>query len=223
MDRLIKFWGGEYDEYPLVHAEDGFYLEEPYPFDLHLFPKPWLGDLTRGKLFLLHLSPGLSKAEADFEKKRPEFRKALRANLLGRTPHLLLDPAFKAHPGRAAVEATLKGVASRDVLHRHMVQMFLVPYHHKNLGGDAATSALARRFSTRDDMQNFVNGNLAPRARAGEITLIVVDGAAEWGLSAADECETIVVYDAAEAKAGLVTPKTRGGKAARRQLAALAD
>lgn len=213
MDRLIKFWGGDYAEPPFVHAEDGFYVRKPYPLPFDLMPQPWRGDMFQSKVFLLRLAPPMSKPIADYEKGSAAFRKALKTNLLGRTPHLLLDPAFKDHPESAGFAAALKGLAARDLLQAHVSEIFLLPYHHKDAASDAKARKLIADFPTCDDMRNFVALNLAPRARAGEIALIVQEGADLWGFSPADESADIVIVG------GTADGKKRAGEAIKRQLA----
>ncbi len=215
MDRLIKFWGGDYAEPPYVHAEDGFYVRKPYPLPFELMPQPWRGDMFQSKVFLLRPAPALSKAIADYEKSSAAFRSALKMNLLGRTPHLLLDPAFQDHPESAGYAAALKGLAPRERLRAQIAEIFLLPYHHKDVVGDAKAQKLIDIFPTCDDMRNFVTLNLAPRARAGEITVIVLEGAKIWGFSPSDECADIVI-----AAADGVSGKSRAGQAIKRQLAA---
>jgi hypothetical protein len=215
LDRLIKFWGGDYAEPPHVHAEDGFYVRKPYPLPFDLMPQPWRGDMFQSKVFLLRLAPALSKPIADYEKKSAAFRKALKINLLGRTPHLLLDSAFADHPESAGTAALLKGLAPRARLAAHVSEIFLLPYHHKDVAADAKARKLIEAFPTCDDMRNFVMLNLAPRARAGEITLVVLEGAEIWGFSPPDACTDIVLADE-----GALGGKSRAGQAIKRQLAA---
>lgn len=81
MDRLIKFWGGDYAEPPYVHAEDGFYVRKPYPLPFDLMPQPWRGDMFQSKVFLLRLAPALSKPTADYEKSSAAFRQAIKRQL----------------------------------------------------------------------------------------------------------------------------------------------
>lgn len=215
MDRLIKFWGGDYAEPPFVHAEDAFYVEKPHPLPFELMPQPWRGDMFNAKIFLLRLAPPMSKPIADYETGSAAFRKMLKTNLLGRTPHFLLDPAFKDHPESAGFAASLKGLAPRERLQAQVAEIFLLPYHQKDAGQNAKALALIEAFPTCDDMRNFVNGNLAPRARAGEIAVIVQEGATVWGFAAADECADIVI-----AKSGEIGGKSPAGQAIKRQLAA---
>jgi hypothetical protein len=81
VDRLIKFWGGDYAEPPYVHAEDGFYVRKPYPLPFDLMPQPWRGDMFQSKVFLLRLAPALSKPTADYEKSSAAFRQAIKRQL----------------------------------------------------------------------------------------------------------------------------------------------
>lgn len=215
MDRLIKFWGGDYAEPPYVHAEDGFYVRKPYPLPFDLMPQPWRGDMFRSKVFLLRLAPALSKPIADYEKSSAAFRQALKGNLLGRTPHFLLDPAFQDHPESAGYAASLKGLAPRERLRAQISEIFLLPYHHKGVADDPKAQKLIEKFPTCDDMRNFAGLNLAPRARAGEITLIVLEGAEIWGFAPSDACADIVL-----AEDGSLAGKSRAGQAIKRQLAA---
>ena len=215
MDRLIKFWGQEFSQPPYVHPEDSFYLDENGPFELGLLPQPWVGDLVNAKVFVLLLNPGLSGKEIEIEKENVKFRQALKTNLLGKSPNLFLDGDFHNHPGRLWMETHLKGVASLEVLRRYVALLELVPYHSK----DFRAYSLADRLPTCEDMRNFVHLNLAPRARAGELTLIVQRAAKQWGFSPADECENIIVYQGGECRGGYMTANTRGGQAIKRQLA----
>lgn len=215
MDRLIKFWGGDFAERPYIHAEDGFYVRKPYPLPFDLMPQPWRGEMFQSKVFLLRLAPVMSKPIADYEAGSAAFRKALKINLLGRTPHFLLGPDFKDHPERTGFAASLKGLAPQARLAQHVAEIFLLPYHHKGVAGDPKAQKLIETFPTCDDMRNFAALNLAPRARAGEVSIIVLEGAALWGFSASDECADIVI-----AEDGLGSGKNRAAQAIKRQLSA---
>ncbi len=214
MDRLIKFWGGDFAEPPYIHAEDGFYVRKPYPLPFDLMPQPWRGQMFQSKVFLLRLAPGMSKLIADYEAGSAAFRKALKINLLGRTPHFLLEPGFKDHPESAGFAAALKGLAPHARLLNHVAEIFLLPYHHKGVAGDAKAQKWIETFPTCDDMRNFAKLNLAPRARAGEIAVIVLEGAALWGFAPSDECADIVIAE--EGLGG----KSRAAQTIKRQLSA---
>lgn len=78
---------------------------------------PYVGDLHRADIFLLHLSPGFHFTDYYAEWEVPTFRRRLIRNLRQELdglefPFVFLDPEFCWHPGFRWWEEKLRDVAT---------------------------------------------------------------------------------------------------------------
>jgi hypothetical protein len=169
----ISFWRrlGEHH----VHPEDRSFIAGPN-FETSILPQPWVGPLLGADIFVLQLNPGLDGAEVEYEQSRADFRDALKANLHGQAANVFLDPLFRDHPGTAWVRRILGANAGADAATR-ICMIELVPYHSRS-GGVAR--AVASRLPSTAMMREWVHSQLAPRARRGEVVLIVQRAARAW-------------------------------------------
>lgn len=189
---------------------------------------PFVGSLSRAKVFLLMLNPGLSPTDYFGEFEQPAYRSALQDNLAQKAnrqfPFLFLNPHFSWHAGFGYWHTKLKSVlealsVARGVTHyetlrraaRLIASVELLPYH-------SATFDLSRQRLTSlpsvEVARTFVE-ELSVRAGRGEVTIVVARSAAVWGLAPS---RNIVVYSGPEARSAHLTVRSRGGQAILRQL-----
>jgi len=208
---LVDYWSKLGNS--LVHPDD-FGLVDPTQFCIDQLPIPWVGNLMKANAFVLMLNPRYSDEDKRYELKNPEFRKAVNANLSGCVPIYSFQSQFQTYPGYAWA----RRVYGHDVLQEcanSVCQINLVPYHSAE--GGVATR-ISGKLPTSLAIQRFVLGNLVPRARRGEIGLVVARSSRGWGIDASMECECIVVYKDGETRGAYQTGVTRGGKLIRRFL-----
>jgi hypothetical protein len=184
---------------------------------------PFVGSLSRAKVFLLMLNPGLSPTDYFGEFEQPAYRQALRNNLFQSEemefPFLFLNPHFSWHDGfrywhtklRSVVEAlrAVWAVPYYEALRRAsrlIASVELLPYH------SAMFDLSKRRLSSIPSVrvaQDFVH-ELSVRANRGEVTIVVARSSAMWKLMPS---ANVVVYSGAEARSAHLTVSSRGGKA----------
>lgn len=194
-------------------------------FHFSLLPVPYVGNLSTASVFILLLNPGFNPIDYYGEFRRPEFLPALQQNLkqdLGTKdfPFLYLNPEFCWHSAYGWWEGKLSDVirAVADGRHRgkylralkevsqRIAAIELVPYHSthyigRNLGGRLPSAQVAR---------NWVRTSLVPRARAGDVTVVVTRQIAMWGIK--EIPGRIVCYGAHEARSAHLSKGSRGGK-----------
>ncbi|KAF0120677.1 MAG: hypothetical protein FD152_4074 [Xanthobacteraceae bacterium] len=68
-------------------------------------------------------------------------------------------------------------------------------------------------------IQKFVRHSLLPRARRGEVALIVARSSALWGFSGEREDQNVLIYQGSETRRAYVTSGSRGGALLRQRLA----
>jgi hypothetical protein len=197
---------------------------------LGLLPMPFIGDLRRASIYVLSLNPGLGPTDYYGEYEVPEYRNALLANLKQRfdqttLPFVFLDPRYSWHGGFAWWHGKLSKViaqlaarwqvpfgSARASLAAELASIELLPYHSAKFhdaGGwlqNLGSVALAKTF-----VKEFV----LPRVERGEAIAIVTRQARLWELP---ERPGVVQYDARQAQAAHLTPKSPGGRAILDQL-----
>ncbi len=208
-------------------------FRDPDDADFHfsLLPVPFIGDLRHADIFILLLNPGVDPADYYAEYKQPTFRRALVRNLKqelrgAQYPFFCLDPQFCWSSGYAWWEGKLKKVVQalakkkcrgqyRTALRavsRRIAAIELVPYHSDHFDGGATEKNLpSARWA-----QQWVEKFLAPRARRGEILIVVTRSIKDWRLS--EVAGRIVCYERGETRGASLTPRSRGGKAILRRL-----
>lgn len=168
----------------------------------------------------MQLNPGYSGPEDRIERCNADFSKALRENLKGTLDNLFLDDRFSDHPGRAWTERIFGGTATLEVIREQVALIELVPYHSKkrprklrHLANHLASSLLVKRF---------LHENLLPRAKKGEIGVVIQRSTTEWECQGMPDTPHFVAYvkNAAGKNplGGYLTPSTLGGQVIRRHV-----
>jgi hypothetical protein len=207
-----------------AHRSDEFGSGGDSRLHYGLLPVPFIGDLATADIFVLLLNPGLSAGDYFGEYEVPAFRQALLDNLqqagTSEYPFFYLNPAFGWHSGfqwwntklagvidRAAARWGLSYAAARHRVANRLAAIELVPYHSARF---SPSSARPTRLKSAELAREYVHQQLVPRARAGQLTIIVTRHAKSWGLPAADH---IVTYTGQLARGALLTPDSQGGAA----------
>jgi hypothetical protein len=110
------------------------------------------------------------------------------------------------------------GVQYQDA-QRHVAQRLamieLIPYASTTM-----PSGTLLRLPSAKTARNYVFEELLPRAKRGDLALIVTRQAATWALGSAGEREGMVVYDRYQARGASLSPASPGGNAILRRLRA---
>lgn len=191
---------------------------------LGLVPVPFAGDLATATVVILLQNPGLSPHDYFGEYMVPKYRDAsigsLHQQFRGSTHKFIyLDPQFAWHSGFTWWHGKLRGIiqvlstewgvsfsaARRDVANRLAV-LELVPYH----SADARPAMrFARQLTSVRLALAYLQDVLVPRARAGDLALIVTRQVAMWQLG---QNSGAVLYTGNEARAAHLTPASAGGQ-----------
>lgn len=199
---------------------------------LGLLPVPYAGDLAKADIFILLLNPGFDTVDIYGENDVSDFREAttrmLNQDLANEEfPFIFLNPKFcwsggyrwwerKLHDV-AATYANTKGVSYLEALRvvsQHLVAIELIPYHSAS-----SPPGAVRKAPSAIEAQRFVKEVILPRARLGQVTVIVTRQAATWGLTASKGEPGIVVYDGGHARGASLSTNSAGGQAILRRLA----
>jgi hypothetical protein len=167
-DHLIEYWSVLDGQTQTVHPDDQAVLPQGQ-FAIDLQPLPWNGPLRSACAYILLLNPGLKPTDHEYEQ-RPEFREALRFNLTGNSPYLYLQSRFADRPGNDWARL-LFGWDIGDAHADKICVIQLVPYHSQD-GGPA--NRVAQHLHSSKKSIRFVHDWLVPRAKAGEIGLILL-------------------------------------------------
>lgn len=202
-DDLIAYWSQLGSG--TVHPDDGPYIGSQN-FATTLCPIPWAGPIKGAKVYLLFLNPGLSPEDLAWESDNADFSSVLRANIReGSQPYFYLLDRFYAHPGHRWARATF----GSDIQERHAERFCvvqLVPYHSDD-GGYARS--IATGLPSSKAARQFVRDTLVPKARAGQIGLVVARSSKLWQIEGEDDC--LVIYRGGECRRAFQTSGTRGG------------
>lgn len=209
---LVKFWSSLGAD--TIHPSDISSLHANR-FEHRLVPLPWAGPINTASVFVLMLNPGLSPEDIPYENSRAEFVKALRQNLGGELPYLYFVRGFEDHPGHRWARGTFGWDLNASDAENFCV-LQLVAYHLIN--GDPAR-AIAGKLPSSLAIQKFVRQSVLPRARRGEVALIVARSSALWGFSVEREDQNVLIYNSAEARRAYLTAGSRGGALLRQRLA----
>jgi hypothetical protein len=175
-DHLIEYWSALDGQ--TVHPAD----RETLPleqFATSLQPLPWNGLLRSARAYILMLNPGVPRdgTTRDYEyEQRREFHEALRSNLRGDSPYLYRQSRFADHPGYSWAGEWLGSDISEAEANKICV-MQLVAYHSKD---NKPARRAARHLASCQESIRFVREWLVPRAKEGEIKLIVARAAKLW-------------------------------------------
>jgi hypothetical protein len=174
--------------------------------DPSLLPQPYVGDLATADIFVVYLNPGLSTDDWKWDQDE-SFRDSRMRTIQQRNPTFeFLDPQFSCHPG-SKWWAGILGATKRDGLASRMAAIEFYPYHSKRF----ANLSWQRALPSFRAASSFVNDNLVPRARLGDICLIIARGARFLKSDCAGE--TCVVYRGPQCRGAYLSPSTVGGRA----------
>lgn len=185
-DALFWFWRSV-RRHPHVHPADNKYLKaEKHRFELRVLASPWHGPLKTAPVVLAYVNPGLSRR--DFHDARIPTRRAhMVAHYSGTRPLR----ALSEHPtGVRWTAQRLKHMGDYEAL-RQLVAIFeLIPYHSRSF-----SSGLAHILPSAEMARRHLREVLMPQAKAGKRFLIVARARKHWGVSWADECDTLRIVE----------------------------
>ena len=181
-------------------SADGFGDDGGRAFHTGLLPMPYLGNISKARVFLCSLNPSVGPHDYFGEHHVDEYREALLANLKqdpeARFP--FLDPAHAWHGGSAYWAPRLRGVtervkdclglSSRETLRvcaEHIAVLELVPYHSANF---KMTRRSLDALESTALIRDFVFGELLPRHRSKDCKLIVLRSRNRW-LRSREKCQ----------------------------------
>ena len=223
-----------FDGYPHLRDQlnfDGFIKSKRFdPKDEHfhfsLLPVPYAGNLEKSDIFILLLNPGFAPSDYHGEYQHRDFKKALQQNLEQdfrgvEYPFLYLNPRFCWHGAYRWWEAKLRSIVQEVAneqyegrylnalksVSRRVSAIELVPYHSAHFRGGAKWTNLPSAQAAK----TWVHNSLAPRAKNGEIVIVVTRKIDVWGIKPLSK--RIVCYDGLEARAAHLTSNSRGGAA----------
>lgn len=215
---LLAFWQAlAANEF--VHPADAQVLRaRKHALKTEHLPVPWWGALTAARAFLLFLNPGFDPA-TDLESAKDPVMVALRRRRLA--GERVEREVMAHHRGRASAfeawfDRKLRGVCTADAIVNDLCVLNLVAYKSTTFRDHKLIDLLPSSKLIR----RVVTDELAPRARAGELMLVVVRQARQWGFSVTEQSDTLRVLDPkSEARGGYLTEKTEHGKLLRAFLA----
>ena len=221
MNELVKFWrefrdGGE----NCLHPEDRRFFrfclnpppDDPKHTHLNMLPAPYRGHLETADIFVCFLNPGFNPKDREYAID-PEFRQ-LRLNTLYQENWSseyrvdLFNPELSEHPGHQWLSSHFGELFTKELSDRLAI-LQAYPYNSNKFGN----WAFQRNLPSVKQMRSFVQGSLVPRARHGEVLLIVARGARLLGFDTEYSCEiNLLIYGGGERRGAFMTPATRGGK-----------
>lgn len=165
---------------------------------LRLVPLPYMGDLTRARVVILMLNPGLSATDYYAEREVPSFKETVLANLhqdFSNTayPFFALDPQFAWHSGNVYWQEKLGSIITTMARHwdcrpyearrrvsRRIAALELFPYHSTSSGISARRRS--RMHSVKLSMEYA--HRLAAQATNGarKVLVVVTRQHDQWGL-----------------------------------------
>ncbi len=215
---LLDFWR-RLPADAFVHPDDDEVLRShKHGLNTNHLPGPWWGALTTARAFLLFLNPGYNPA-TDLESANDPMMMSLRRRRLA-GEHVERE-VMARHRGRgSAFEAwfdrKLRGVCTADAIEKDLCVLNLVAYKSTTF----RDHKLVKLLPSSTLIRQVVTDDLAPRARAGKLMLVVVRQARKWGFSVADQSSTLRVLDpTSEARGGHLTENTEHGRLLRAFLA----
>ncbi|MBZ5531215.1 MAG: hypothetical protein LAO20_07275 [Acidobacteriia bacterium] len=200
---------------------------EDHRFHLSLVPVPYAGNLAKADIFILLLNPGFDFVDYYGESRVLEFRQRIKQNLRQEFdgiefPFLYLDPEFCWHGGFVWWEKKFRDVATkiaaekfggryldalRDLAHR-VAAVELIPYHSISF----RDHGLLKDLPSINQARRFAQAELAPRAKKGDVTIIVTRQSKVWGLGES-KSRNIVPYEGGLTRGASLGSLTPGGKA----------
>lgn len=223
MPSIVRFWEDFIaDVPPFVHAADRPLLERMRAqltsgtyVHLALAPEPYSGDLRNADIFILNANPGFGGTEYVEQYGNPNFRDRLVRTIrqdfeTTEYPHVYFDPNYAGSAGYRWWTRHLRGVAPAEILARRVATLDLFPYHSKEFNYGSWFKDLPSVVA----IKRYVREDLVPRAKTGEILLIVCRQRENWGFTAdEDDGRNLIIYSANHAQGAWLTPQSRGGRA----------
>jgi len=197
-------------------------------FHLALMPVPYVGRLATADIFILLLNPSVS-ASSYLEEADAEHREALKRNLRqvfakramafkSLDPEFCWTGGFRWWEGKLrsvisarAVETQTNYLSALKELSARLACVELVPYRSGSFNG----GKLIGKLPSSVEALKYVDSVLKPRARAGEIKIIVTRKVEEWGLRRG---RNVVLYEGGQTRGASLGPHTPGGRAILAQL-----
>jgi hypothetical protein len=215
---LLDFWR-RLPADAFVHPEDAEALSShAHDLQTNHLPGPWWGALRTARAFLLFLNPGYNPATDLESAKDPVMASLRRRRLAGEDVE---RDVLAHHRGRrsafeAWLDRKLRGVGTADAIEKDICVLNLVAYKSTTF----RDHKLIKLLPSSSLIRRVVSDELAPRARAGELMLVVVRQARKWGFSVEDQSATLRVLDPkSEARGGHLTENTVHGQFLRSFLA----
>jgi len=203
-----------------------------------LLPMPYMGDLMRARAVILMLNPGLKPIDyfaewgvSSLDGIRELYRNALIENLRqgfrkdNDFPFVLLNPQFSWHSGfiywekrfqdivkLAAEKHSMAYTEGLSWVSRQVAAVELLPYHARTFHFNRK---VPDTIPSVQDACSFVKDVLVPKARNGDLVLIVARAVKQWRLP---RHRSIIEYTSGEARGASLSLRTKGGKAIARQL-----
>ena len=212
---------------PYVHPADqallyGARLKTDADSYLHLalLPEPYSGDLHNADIFILQANPGFDGSEYAEQYGSEEFRNRLIRSIEQKFeetafPHVYFDTCFNGHAGYRSWSARLRGIATDRILAKRIATLDLFPYHSRKFIHHGSLLQLPSVAA----MKRYVHEELVPRARRGEILLIVGRAHRLWSFAPSDDDgQNIIIYSDWRVRRCLLRPNTPAGKAILRRL-----
>ncbi|HTX80457.1 MAG TPA: hypothetical protein VMC62_12350, partial [Longilinea sp.] len=189
-----------------------------------LLPLPFIGNLRKATIFVLMLNPGLHPGDYYAEQYNFEYKKACIRNLHQENnndeyPFIFLNPQFAWHPGfeywnkkfnpiieTLEKQSQITYQEAMSILAKSLACLELLPYHSKSFG----SNSLLKVLPSVQTMISFVHEILLPKAKNGEILIIVTREAQNWQLP---KYKNIITYEGGETCSAYLSLASRGGKA----------
>ena len=184
---------------------------------LGLLPEPYVGDLNRASVFMLMANPGLDPSHYYLEHVVQSHREIQIRNLHQQLsdvdyPFYRLDPRLSWWKGfdywRSRFRDVLLEYRRRagtyqdglKAVSRVFCVVQLIPYRSARF-----RPRFASRLRSAKKAIDYVQSVLIPRARNGEITLIVGRAAKHWSIGQSDLDHPHIIYSPAHARGGYLT------------------
>jgi len=194
--------------------------DENCPLHTGLVPLPFVGDVTRAKVYFLLLNPGLSATDYYAEYECSNFRQRLLTNLkqdFRRTdyPFFPLDPDCSWHSGNAFWQGKLKHILLqlsersgrthaqvREFLAHNICAIEMLPYHSVRL--DIQPHVLQQFESVK--LARACVSELVAQAQAGRCLLVAMRKVDAWGIPL--DCQHVLRFSGGQARGAHLSTKS---------------
>jgi len=218
--------GVVFDSYHSFISSGYLFNPEDARFHFGLVPIPYIGDLSRARIFILMLNPGFKPMDYFAEYECKAYREIVWKNLHQRNddqpfPFHYLDPRFAWGPGAEYWRKRFHWLAKAEAVNYEdylnalrliasvVACLQLIPYHSPSF---SLSERIIERLESVNLIRDYVHSELLARAKRDEVLLIVTRQSKKWGLV---QSKNIVVYEGAEPRGAHISPNTNGGQAVR--------